>query len=152
MAIFDESGMELRLIIGENAFVEFSLKDIIIARQKMLKAGKRIQDLIFTHNHPSGGPLSASDLEIAILYDIKEIRAIGKINGEDVVYSFKRKSENISNKIKDRGMKSINDQLDRQFPNLKTEIQKKYSLDYQKKKAELLIETFKNEMQYILFK
>jgi hypothetical protein len=41
----------------------------------------------FTHNHPTGGSFSASDMDALIRFEPKEIRAVGNIRGQDINYS-----------------------------------------------------------------
>ena len=55
---------------------------------------RMMKDCHFTHNHPGGGPLSPSDLNLAVECNMASIRAVARdpVDGKPTVYSFNRPS------------------------------------------------------------
>lgn len=155
MCFFDEAGNQLSKIIssGKEAQILFKKLDVLKARSEMAKLGKRIYDIILTHNHPGGSALSAADIEMMLEFHIKELRAVGKArDGAQIVYSIRRNGEVMGQSLLTEKLDVISRQLVKEFPMLKTDGMRKGSLQYQMRKADLLLEEFKDYVNYIVYK
>jgi hypothetical protein len=151
---FSEDGIALGKLItqGEEASVVFKEIEILKARSQLVKSGGKYHEMIVTHNHPGGSGLSASDIEAAIMHYFKEIRAVGKTeDGVDIVYSLKRKGGIFMEEIIEERMDVIKKILQKEFPLIHPN-KFKHSLLVQKRKAELLVETFRDYVDYTIFK
>ena len=142
--IYDEDGDTLiNLLKGDSASVKISTSEIIKARKKLLSSGKKIDELIITHNHPPpGSSLSAEDIYLAMQHNAKKLRAI---NPDGTVFELVRKGSYQKDVLKFRI--NILDDLKINYSNLR-----KGSIEYQLKEADLAIEKLGSIVEYTQYK
>ena len=134
----DDGSSILDKIIGTSVSIELSKLTVLKARREMRRLGKRIDDLVFTHNHPPPGTsLSFEDIGLAIKHNLKIIRAV---NFDGTIFELKRIGRYPDEPSFVRDMKRI---FKARYPNLK-----RGTLEFQLKQAELAIEILGDAVEY----
>ena len=137
--VFDDDGNLLSsLIEGTTDTIRLSLSTVNKAKKELRRLGKRIDNLVFTHNHPPpGSSLSFEDIGLAIKHNLKIIRAV---NFDGTIFELKRigRYPNQPDFLveMDRLFKA-------RYPNLK-----RGTLEFQLRQAELAIEILGDAVEY----
>jgi hypothetical protein len=144
--LFDSSGNELlnKSIKGKSDSFRLLPTDATTAKRKLLQSGRKIEDLVITHNHPPpGSSLSFEDILMAMSHNTKKMRAI---NPDGSIFEMTRIGRYPAIQEKDliTFVKDINKKIKNKYPYL---IEK--SIEYQLKQADLAIEQLGKNIEYI---